>query len=126
MKENKPFTALRNKLGKNESFENKNFDLTKWWLEKQFGIKNFSIIELSHLRRIVKQVITEEADTEKQSPDVQSDYRFGSYYAEAGERWLWELYGINYGEEEKRKTKNEELLSRIKFLREQAHNPSLE
>jgi hypothetical protein len=87
-----------------------------------FDIENFSTIELSHLRRIVKKVIAEEADIEKQSLDIQSEHRFGSYYAEAGRRWLWELYGINCREEKN----NDELKSRIRFLREQAHNPGLE
>jgi len=87
----------------------------------EFDINNFSTIELSHLRRIVKKVIADEADIEKQNLDIQSEHRFGSYYAEAGKRWLWELYGINSREEKN----NEELKTRIKFLREQAHNSSL-
>jgi hypothetical protein len=53
---------------------------------------------------------------------MSTEYRFRSYKAEVGKRWLWELYGINSREEKN----NPELISRIKFLREQAHNPSLE
>ena len=122
IEENKSFNEMYAKVEEAKSFEEEVFIQAQWWLGGGFDINNFSMIELAHLKRIVKKVIADEAEIEKQNLNIQTEYRFGSYYAEAGKRWLWELYGVNYREEKN----NNELISRIKFLREQAHNPSLE
>ena len=105
-----------------ESLEDRQFELAKWFLTSEYEIADLSTIEEWHLRKITKKIIDEEAEIERQSLEIQTEYRLGSYYAEIAYRWLWELYGINVREEKNRK----ELISRIKFLREQAHNPSLE
>ena len=84
-----------------------------------FGVENLSIIELSHLRRITKDVVPR---AERDNPT--SDLAIINPQEEIAVRFLSELYGIDYYHL-KVNTHNEEdlegFLEYIRRTRERAH-----
>lgn len=88
-------------------------------LEIVFGIKNLSNIELFHLRKITKDVLQRAA---KDNPD--SNLAIIEPKREISQRFLLELYGIDYYYIEKHTETDkdrEEFLEYIRRTRERAH-----
>ncbi len=94
-------------------------------IASDFDIENLSVIESARLKEIVQEYFKENQANFEKTSEV-GRWGHTTPYLEIFYRWFWELYGINLANEIKGKNISKELKSRIKFLREQAHNPSLE